>query len=301
MEREFKKILITCKERGILVAFQEGRIENLEKKANIIRRHIVEMIFNAEGGYIGGALSIADIMAVLYFRILKIDPKNPEWEDRDRFVLSKGHASAAWYAALAERGYFSKEELLTFDHINSRLQGHPDMKRTPGVDMSSGSLGQGISAALGMALGARYLKKTYRTFVILGDGETQEGQVWEAAMAAAHYKLDNLIAILDYNKLQLFGQANAIMNIEPVIEKWQIFGWNTIEINGHRINEIVQALEDAVKYEGKPTIIIAHTIKGKGVSFMENKVEWHSLAPTKEQTEQALKELGCSNEKGFLL
>jgi len=285
------KIPVICKEREILVVFREGLIENLEKKANLIRRYIIEMISNAEGGHIGGALSIADIMAVLYFHTLKIDPKNPEWEDRDRLVLSKGHASAAWYAALAERGYFPKEELLTFDHINSRLQGHPDMKRTPGVDMSSGSLGQGISAALGMALAARYLKKTYRTFVILGDGETQEGQVWEAAMVAAHYNLDNLIVILDYNKLQLYGQTNTIMNIEPVIEKWQVFGWNTIEINGHRINEIVQALENAVKFEGKPTIVVAHTVKGKGVSFMENKVEWHSLPPTKEQVEKALKEL----------
>jgi transketolase len=286
------KIPTICKERGILVVFQERLIKNLEKKANIIRRYIIEMISNAEGGHIGGALSIADIMAVLYFYILRIDPENPEWEDRDRVVLSKGHASAAWYAALAERGYFPKEELLTFDHINSRLQGHPDMNKTPGVDMSSGSLGQGISAALGMALAARYLEKTYRAFVILGDGETQEGQVWEAAMTAAHYKLDNLIVILDYNKLQLFGQTNTIMNIEPVIEKWRAFGWNTIEINGHRINEITQALEDAVKFEGKPTIIIAHTIKGKGVSFMENNVGWHSLAPTEEQAKQALKELG---------
>ncbi len=281
------------------MAFQERLIKNLEKKANIIRRYIIEMISNAEGGHIGGALSIADIMAVLYFHILKIDPGNPEWEDRDRVVLSKGHASAAWYAALAERGYFPKEELLTFDHINSRLQGHPDMNKTPGVDMSSGSLGQGISVALGMALAARYLKKTYRTFVILGDGETQEGQVWEAAMLAANYNTDNLIAILDYNKLQLYGETNAIINIEPVIEKWRVFGWNTIEINGHRINEIVQALEEAVKFDGKPTIVVGHTIKGKGVSFMENKVEWHSLAPTKEQAKQALKELGYSNEKGF--
>ncbi len=293
------KIPIICKERGVLVVFQERLIKNLEKKANIIRRYIVEMISNAEGGHIGGALSIADIVAVLYFHILKIDPENPEWEDRDRVVLSKGHASAAWYAALAERGYFPKEELLTFDHINSRLQGHPDMNKTPGVDMSSGSLGQGISVALGTALAARYLKKTYRTFVILGDGETQEGQVWEAAMVAANYSTDNLIAILDYNKLQLYGETNTIMDVEPVIEKWRVFGWNTIEINGHRINEIVQALEEAVKFEGKPTIVVAHTIKGKGVSFMENKVEWHSLAPTKEQAKQALKELGYSNEKGF--
>lgn len=281
------------------MVFQERLIKNLEEKANIIRRYIIEMISNAEGGHIGGALSIADIMAVLYFHILKIDPENPEWEDRDRVVLSKGHASVAWYAALAERGYFPKEELLTFDHINSRLQGHPDMNKTPGVDMSSGSLGQGISVALGMALAARYLKKTYRTFVILGDGETQEGQVWEAAMVAAHYKLDNLIAILDYNKLQLYGETNTIMNIEPVIEKWHVFGWKTIEINGHRISELVQALEEAVKFEGKPTIIVAHTIKGKGVSFMENKVEWHSLIPTKEQTKQALKELECNNKEEF--
>ena len=277
---------------------REEKVRELKKKANIIRRYIVEMITNAEGGHIGGSLSIADIMVVLYFHILRIDPKNLEWEDRDRVVLSKGHASAAWYAVLAERGYFPKEELLTFDHINSSLQGHPDMLKTPGVDMSSGSLGQGISAALGMALAARYLKKTYRTFVILGDGETQEGQVWEAAMVAANYKIDNLIAILDYNKLQLYGQTNKIINIEPIIEKWQAFGWNTIEINGHRINEIVQALECAVKVVGKPTIIIAHTIKGKGVSFMENEVKWHSLAPTKEQSKQALKELETYNKEG---
>jgi transketolase len=281
------------------MVFQEKTIEKLENKANAIRKHIIEMISNAEGGHTGGALSIADIMAVLYFYILRIDPENPKWEDRDRVVLSKGHASAAWYAALAERGYFPKEELLTFDHVDSRLQGHPDMNRTPGVDMSSGSLGQGISAAIGMALAARYLKKTYRTFVILGDGETQEGQVWEAAMTAAHYKLDNLIVTLDYNKLQLFGQTNTIMNIEPVIEKWQAFGWNTIEINGHRINEIIQALENAVKFEGKPTIIVAHTIKGKGVSFMENKVEWHALPPTKKQAKQALKELEYLYKKGL--
>jgi len=281
------------------VELRDKLIKDIEKKANVIRKNVIEMIFNAKGGHIGGALSMTDIIASLYFHVLKIDPKNPEWEDRDRFVLSKGHASAAWYAALAERGYFPKEELLTFDHINSRLQGHPDMLKTPGVDMSSGSLGQGISAALGMALAARYLKKTYRTFVILGDGETQEGQVWEAAMVAANYKTDNLIVILDYNKLQLYGQTNKIMNIEPVIEKWQVFGWNTIEINGHRINEIVQALECAVKVVGKPTIIIAHTIKGKGVSFMENEVKWHSLAPTKEQTKQALKELETYNKEGF--
>ncbi len=275
---------------------QEELIKNIEKKANVIRKDIIKMISNAQGGHTGGALSIADIMAVLYFYTLKVDPNNPEWEDRDRLVLSKGHASAAWYAALAERGYFPKEELLTFDHVNSRLQGHPDMNKTPGVDMSSGSLGQGISAALGMALAARYLKKTYRTFVILGDGETQEGQVWEAAMVAAHYKLDNLIAILDYNKLQLYGQTNTIMNIEPVIEKWQAFGWNTIEINGHRIIEIIQALEDAVEFKGKPTMVIAHTIKGKGVSFMENKVEWHSMLPTKEKAGQALQEIEHINE-----
>jgi len=281
------------------VELRDKLIKDIEKKANVIRKNVIEMIFNAKGGHIGGALSMTDIIASLYFHVLKIDPKNPEWEDRDRFVLSKGHASAAWYAALAERGYFPKEELLTFDHINSRLQGHPDMLKTPGVDMSSGSLGQGISAALGMALAARYLKKTYRTFVILGDGETQEGQVWEASMVAANYKTDNLIVILDYNKLQLYGQTNKIMNIEPVIEKWQVFGWNTIEINGHRINEIVQALECAVKVVGKPTIIIAHTIKGKGVSFMENEVKWHSLAPTKEQTKQALKELETYNKEGF--
>jgi len=278
-----------------LMHYMEKQISNIEEKANLIRRDVIEIIFRAKVGCIGSSLSIVDIMAVLYFHILKIDVNNPDWEERDRVILSKGHASAAWYAALAEKGFFPKKELLTFNNFDSRLQMYPDMRKTPGVDMSCGPLGQGISIATGIALGARYLKMSYRVFVIVGDGEMQEGQIWEAALAASHYKLDNLIVILDYNKLQFSGQTNVIMNIEPIVKKWQSFGWNAIEINGHRVNSIMKALEEAIKIEGKPTIVIAHTIKGKGISFIENKFLENSLPLSSKQRIQALSELKCSN------
>jgi transketolase len=223
---------------------------------------------------------------------MNIDPANPKWPDRDRFVLSKGHAAPVLYAALAEKGYFPKEELVTLRKTGSRLQGHPSMKHVPGVDMSTGSLGQGLSAANGMALAGRLDGKGYRVYVVLGDGENQEGQVWEAAMAAAHYKLDNVVGIIDHNGLQIDGPTADVMSPEPIADKWRAFGWHVIEINGHDFTEIINALQKAKDVKGKPTMIVANTVKGKGVSFMENQVGWHGNAPNPEQTGQALCELG---------
>ncbi len=221
-----------------------------------------------------------------------MDPSNPKWQDRDRLVLSKGHACAALYAALAEKGFFPVEELLTFRQTGTRLQGHPDMRKTPGVDMSTGSLGQGLSVANGMALAAKLDKKDYRVFVILGDGEIQEGQVWEAAMTAAHYKLDNVTAFLDYNGLQIDGPVKEVMSPSPVEDKFKAFGWNVISIDGHDFNQIEDAVQQAKACKGKPTMIVANTVKGKGVSFMENQVGWHGVAPNEEERDAALKELG---------
>lgn len=263
----------------------------LEDKAKQIRRHIVSMLAEAGSGHPGGSLSIADIVTALYFEVMKVDPARPDWEDRDRLVLSKGHACPVLYAALAERGFFPVEELMTLRKINSRLQGHPDMKKTPGVEMSTGSLGQGLAAANGMALAGKLDKKDYRVYVILGDGEIQEGMIWEAAMAAAHYKLDNLTAFLDLNGLQIDGPIQEVMNPEPVADKWAAFGWNVLTIDGHDFEQIIEAVEKAKATKGKPTMIIANTVKGKGVSFMENEVDWHGNAPSKEQAEQALAEL----------
>ena len=263
----------------------------LEDKAKQIRRHIVSMLAEAGSGHPGGSLSIADIVTALYFEVMKVDPARPDWEDRDRLVLSKGHACPVLYAALAEKGFFPVEELQTLRKINSRLQGHPDMKKTPGVEMSTGSLGQGLAAANGMALAGKLDKKDYRVYVILGDGEIQEGMIWEAAMAAAHYKLDNLTAFLDLNGLQIDGPIQEVMNPEPVADKWAAFGWNVLTIDGHDFEQIIEAVEKAKATKGKPTMIIANTVKGKGVSFMENEVDWHGNAPSKEQAEQALAEL----------
>lgn len=263
----------------------------LEDKAKQIRRHIVSMLAEAGSGHPGGSLSIADIVTALYFEVMKVDPARPDCEDRDRFVLSKGHACPALYAALAEKGFFPVEELQTLRKIDSRLQGHPDMKKTPGVEMSTGSLGQGLAAANGMALAGKLDKKDYRVYVILGDGEIQEGMIWEAAMAAAHYKLDNLTAFLDLNGLQIDGPIQEVMNPEPVADKWAAFGWNVLTIDGHDFEQIIEAVEKAKATKGKPTMIIANTVKGKGVSFMENEVDWHGNAPSKEQAEQALAEL----------
>jgi transketolase len=271
--------------------FQTTSLEELVRIAREVRCNIIRMITQAQAGHPGGALSVVDILISLYFEIMRVDATNPTWEDRDRFVLSKGHASVALYAVLAERGFFPKEELMTFDHINSRLQGHVDMLKTPGIDMSTGSMGQGLSAAVGMALGAKLDSKHYRTYVILGDGEVQEGQVWEAVMFAANRGLDNLTAILDFNKVQLYGTLSEIMPIEPVLSKFQTFGWNTIEIDGHDIQQTVGSLRRAAMVIGKPTMIIAHTVKGKNVSFMEGKALWHARPTTQEECELALSEL----------
>ena len=266
-------------------------IERLKEKAKIIRCDIVKTISNAQVGHPGGSLSIADILTVLYFNTLNIDPKNPDWEERDRLVLSKGHGAAALYCTLAERGFFRKDILSTFGKIDSILQVHPDKNKVPGVDASTGALGQGFSIALGMALGARLDCRKYWVYAILGDGEIQEGQIWEAAMCAAHYRITNLITILDYNGVQLMGPVAEIMEISPVKEKWISFGWNVVEIDGHNISEIIGSIEKVKKVKNKPTIIIARTIKGKGVSYMEGKSEWHGKPPCKEELEIAISEL----------
>lgn len=265
--------------------------QQLENMAKQIRRDIITMLVESASGHPGGSLSAVEIVTALYFKEMRIDPANPRWPLRDRFVLSKGHAAPVLFSALAERGYFPKEELMTFRKINSHLQGHPDMNKAPGVEMSTGSLGQGLSAAVGMALAGKLDKQDYRVFVLLGDGESQEGQVWEAAMAAAHYKLDNITAFLDWNGLQIDGPCAEIMSTDPLDEKFRAFGWHVEKIDGHDFAEISEAIAHAKKVTGKPTMIIAKTIKGKGVSFMENQVGWHGNAPSREQGEQALAEL----------
>ena len=262
----------------------------IENKAKEIRKDIIEQVYRANSGHPGGSLSIADIMAVLYFDELNIDEKNPKCEDRDRLILSKGHCSPALYGALAERGYFEKEDLKGFRNINSKLQGHPNMNDVPGVDMSSGSLGQGLSVANGMAISGKMDKKEYRVYCILGDGEIEEGQVWEAAMAANKYSLDNLCVIVDNNNLQIDGTIEEVMSSYPIDKKFESFGFNVVTINGHDIQEIKDAFLNARNTKGKPTCIIAKTIKGKGVSFMENQVGWHGKAPNKEQYDEAMRD-----------
>ncbi|MGD0353561.1 MAG: transketolase [Dehalococcoidia bacterium] len=266
-------------------------IPELEKMAKQLRRDVITMIATAGSGHPGGSLSAADIVTALYFKVMRHDPKNPQWPDRDRFVLSKGHAAPILYAALAECGYFPVEELSTLRKLDSRLQGHTDRTLTPGVEMSAGSLGQGLSYGIGISLAGRLDKRDYRVYVLLGDGECDEGQVWEAAMFAPHHKVDNLTAIVDHNDLQLSGRVCDIMGLEPLPDKWRAFNWHVLEINGHDIKEILQALKKAGEVKGKPTVIIAHTIKGKGVSFMEGNVDFHGKAPTPQEAEIALKEL----------
>jgi transketolase len=266
-------------------------IRELERMARQIRCDIIQMIYDAGAGHPGGSLSAADIVTALYFRMMRIDPARPKWPDRDRFILSKGHACPVWYAALANRGYFDRAHLKTLRKLNSILQGHADMNKTPGVDMTAGSLGQGICAGLGMALGARVLAQDFHVWVMVGDGELQEGSVWEAAMAASKWRLDNLTVIVDQNGLQNDTFVNQVMPVEPVVAKWRAFGWNVIEIDGHNMAEIVGALETALTIKGQPTVVIAHTIKGKGVSFMENSPEWHGKAPNETQARQALAEI----------
>lgn len=267
---------------------------NLQKIATRIRLGIIEGTFHAKSGHPGGSLSIADTLAYLYWKEMNIDPANPKMEGRDRLVLSKGHSAPALYAALAERGYFPVEELATLRHIGSRLQGHPNMNDTPGVEMSTGSLGQGISAACGMALAAKLKNEDSRVYTILGDGEIEEGQVWEAAMFAAHYKLDNLVAVIDNNNLQIDGPITEVMSSYPITDKFTAFGWNVIAIDAHDFDQIEAAFKAARDVKGKPTAIIQKSIKGKGVSFMENQVSWHGTAPNAEQYEQAKAELNAA-------
>lgn len=266
-------------------------ITKLREIAKNIRKGIIEAVYSGKSGHPGGSLSIADIMTVLYFYEMNINPENPKDENRDRLVLSKGHCAPALYSTLANRGYFNIEELKTLRHIDSRLQGHPDMKKIPGVDMTTGSLGQGLSAANGMAIAGKLDKKDYRVYCIMGDGEIEEGQVWEAAMASNKYKLDNLCVIVDNNNLQIDGTIEEVMSSYPIDEKFKSFGFQVINIDGHNYQEIIDAFDVARNIKGKPVCIIAKTVKGKGVSFMENKVEWHGKAPNEEQYLQALKEL----------
>ncbi len=269
-------------------------IQSLKGKAIQFRREILEVLNLAGSGHPGGSLSAVEIFISLYFYKMQHNPASPQWAERDRLIVSKGHCSPVTYVTLANAGYFPKEELKTFRKLGTRLQGHVHVK-APGVEFNTGSLGHGLSVANGIALGAKLLKKNFKTYCLLGDGEIQEGSVWEAAMGASHYKLDNLCAIVDYNKVQENGPVNEIKNLEPLKEKWESFGWHTEEIDGHNFSEIIAALDEADTVKGKPTVIIANTVKGKGISFMEGKAGWHGKAPNKEQLQQALAEL---NAKG---
>jgi transketolase len=266
-----------------------GELESIAKK---VRAHSIKMIYEAGSGHPGGSLSAVDILVALYFHIMKHDPKKPDWADRDRFVLSKGHSAPALYAVLAESGYFPVEELSTLRKLGSRLQGHPCMRKTPGVEMSTGSLGHGLAAGNGMALAAKLDRKLHMIYVLCGDGEMDVGETWEAAMLASHFKLDNVVMYIDRNKLQLDGPTEKIMSLEPLADKWKAFGWHVIEINGHSMKEIIHATNEARTIKGKPTVIICHTIKGRGVSYMEGTLHFHGKAPDEQEYKQAMKELG---------
>lgn len=272
-----------------------NKIQELQNMAKIIRKDIVAMLTESASGHPGGSLSATDIVTTLYFNEMNINVNNPHDPNRDRFVLSKGHAAPVLYSALSRKGFFSPEELKTLRKFGSNLQGHPNMNDVAGIDMSTGSLGQGVSAAVGMALAGKVDNKSYRVYAVLGDGELEEGQVWEAAMAAAHYRLDNLTIFIDFNGLQIDGDIREVMNPCPINKKFEAFGWNVIVIDGHNFEEIISALDKAKKTKGLPTCIIANTVKGKGVSFMENKAAWHGTAPSKEQCEQAFEEIGGEN------
>jgi len=268
----------------------EAKIKELQAKAKKIRRLIIQMLALSKSGHPGGSLSSTDLITALYFSALKHDSQDPHWPGRDRFHMSKGHCCPLWYAVLAESGYFPLEKLWTLRQLGTMLQGHPD-PRTPGVEAASGSLGQGLSVALGMSLAGKLDKKDYRVYCLMGDGEIQEGNIWEAAMASAHFKCDNLCGIVDYNGFQIDGKTCNVMNLEPLVNKWQAFGWHVIEINGHNMKEILAAYDEAMSIKGRPSVIIAHTIKGKGVSFMEGVCDFHGRAPTIEEEQRALKEL----------
>ncbi|MCX5971876.1 MAG: transketolase [Coprothermobacterota bacterium] len=263
----------------------------LEQRAKAVRKHVLTMISHAQVGHPGGSLSCVDLLVALYFAVLRIDPRQPSCLERDQLILSKGHAATALYATLAERGFFPLEWLATFGKINSALQVHPDRNKVPGVDASTGALGQGLSIGLGVSLAASLDQRDSRIFVLLGDGELQEGQIWEAAMACSHYKVDNLVAIVDLNQVQLTGPVSTVMGIQPLPSKFKSFGWNVLEIDGHQFPQILEATGAAKSCRGKPTVIIARTVKGKGCSFMENKSEWHGRAPTSDELCQALAEL----------
>lgn len=271
------------------------QITIVKEKAKEIRRHIICMLAEACSGHPGGSLSVTDILATLYFGgHMKYDPKNINWEGRDYFILCKGHAAPALYSAMAVAGYFPVEELKTLRKINSRLQGHPDRNHLPGIEVSTGSLGQGLSVAIGMALGLKLDGRGNRVFAVMGDGELQEGQVWEAAMNASAKKVDNLIAFVDRNGLQIDGPTESVKALEPIVDKWRAFGWHVIDIDGHTVEQIAHAIEEAKKVTGKPSMIIARTVKGKGVSFMEGKVNFHGVAPSRDEEKKALEELGHS-------
>jgi len=281
-------------EAGVFLSPDSGKIfstDELKAIAKKIRRDIINMIGNAGSGHPGGSLSAVEILTTLYFRIMRHQPSNPHWAERDRFILSKGHAAPVLYATLSHCGYMPEAELCTLRKIDSRLQGHPECEKTPGVEMSGGALGLGLSFGIGVALAGRLDAKDYHTFVLLGDGECDEGQVWEAAMAAAHFKLDKLVAVIDNNGIQLDGWNKNIMSIEPLSQKWKSFGWKVIETDGHDVARLIEAFEQAKMVSGQPTVIIAHTVKGKGVSFMENNPDFHGKAPTADEMKIALKEL----------
>lgn len=273
----------------------EEDILNLKRISNNVRKSIVEEVYSAQSGHPGGALSCADILTVLYFNQMNIDPEKKDDLNRDRLVLSKGHASAALYAVLAERGYFSKDELKGFRKLGSMLQGHPDMKHIPGVDMTAGSLGQGLSVANGMAISSKLDERGFRVYCIVGDGEIEEGQIWEAAMASAHYKLDNLCLVVDNNNLQIDGKVSDVMSVYPLKEKFEAFGFEVLEVDGNDIDELITVFDKAKTVKGKPTAIIAKTIKGKGVSFMEDKADWHGKAPNDEEYKTAIEDLSTND------
>ncbi len=276
---------------GTAVEARSLSVRQMEAIAKKLRRHIISMTGKAGSGHPGGSLSAVEIVTALYFSVLRHNPKDPQWPDRDRFILSKGHVAPLLYAALAECGYFPVEELSTLRQLDSRLQGHTDRKVTPGVEMSAGSLGQGLSFAVGVALAGRLNLQEYEVYALLGDGECDEGQVWEAAMAASHFKVDNLVAIVDNNGQQIDGWNRDVMNLEPFNKKWQAFGWHVIEVDGHDFTQLIDAFNQAKLVKGQPAVIIAHTIKGKGVSFMENNPDFHGKAPTAAEVAIALKEL----------
>lgn len=268
----------------------ERDIEFLENKAREIRRTIVEMIYKAKSGHIGGSLSSVDILVTLYYKILRIDPKRPDLPDRDRFILSKGHSVEGYYAILADLGFIDRKELETYCRFLSRLTGHPTVK-VPGVEANTGSLGHGLSIGVGMALAGKMDKKNYKVYVLMGDGELAEGSIWEAGMSASHYRLDNLIGIVDRNRLQIGGPTESVMSLESLSAKWQAFGWEVVKVDGHNIRELINVLENIPVVSGKPTLIIAYTIKGRGISFIENRPEWHHRIPTDEEFTKMMEEL----------